>query len=358
MFEALKKRIGTRAKGALEARALEAVYSRQKAAAEATKAKILANRPQNRVDDATRSKIVQYSGDVFGTPAHAHWLEAYATHRGTFIEGWLPQSFLFAELLAHWPEHGRLRARTMQGRLLKTDAFPDVMVRYNGYWLTPEGEQVPAEAVAGHAFAKSDEVIVKTDRSHQGSGTTRHNRGNFDVARLPDEDLVIQRYVAPHPVLAALMPDNAPTIRLVTVKPPGRRAEMRSGLIKIGRSGDAIMQALRATRVGILDDNGTLASEGFDDMWRPISAAPDTGASFADLKIPAYREAAALCMRLHDTCPASPLVGWDLTIGEDGKPWIFEWNMGPVGITYHEADHGPCFEGLHYTAKGISEGLA
>ncbi|MEL7345977.1 MAG: sugar-transfer associated ATP-grasp domain-containing protein [Pseudomonadota bacterium] len=179
----------------------------------------------------------------------------------------------------------------------------------------------------------------------------------MDLNTLPDTDLVVQRYTPGHPEISQLMPDNTPTIRILTVKPKGGMAKARSSLIKIGQSGDRVMTAARSAWT-IIGADGRLAKTGYDHEWRPIQTAPDTGVVFSDVVIPAFERATRLCERLHDGCPASPIVGWDLTISDDGAPVIFEWNIGNVGMNYHEADEGPLFADLDWTAKGIAEGSA
>ena len=357
MFRNLRKSIAGSASRALSTKKLAIEHQRQKEGAEMMIAKVLKHRPENRIDEAMRKRAHDYAGDVFGTPVHAPWLEAYATHKGEFLEGWLPQSFYHAELLDYWPDIRRVRARTLQGRVLQTDAFPDVAIQYNGHWLTKEGDPVAREEVSELIFADCEEVVVKTDRSLQGLGTTRHHKSDFDINALPATDLVIQRYTLGHPDIAKLMPDNAPTIRVLTVKPKGGIAKARSSLIKIGRRGDAIMTAAASLWTMIAPD-GRLAAQGYDNDWKPLSETPDTGVVFADVTIPSFAKAARLCERLHDGCPTSPIVGWDLTIDDNEEPVIFEWNIGNVGMNYHESEVGPLFADLPWTAKGIAEGLA
>lgn len=357
MFGSLRKSIAGSATRALTSKKLGLEHERQRVGAKTMIANVLKHRPENRIDEATKKRALDYAGDVFGSTVHAPWLEAYATHKGTFLEGWLPQSFYHAELLAHWPDIRRVRARTLQGRVLQTDAFPDLAIQYNGHWLTAKGDPISRGDVIDLIFADCDEVIVKTDRSKQGLGTTRHAKGTIDLDALPDTDLVVQRYTPGHPQISQLMPDNAPTIRILTVKPKGGMAKARSSLIKIGQSGDPIMTAARSVWA-LIGSDGQLAETGYDHEWRPIQSAPDTGVLFSDVAIPAFERAKQLCEQLHDGCPTSPIVGWDLTISDDSDPVIFEWNIGNVGMNYHEADEGPLFADLDWTAKGIKQGLA
>lgn len=343
------KTLQERLKVSINTRLIEAEYKRENRTAQSYLLGIAKHSPEKRLDAKTNALINEYARDVFGNENHAPWLQVYTMHRGEFVEGWLPQTYLFSNLIRDWPVHGRLRARTMADRLLLTDAIPILAIRFNNHWITRDGDPIEEQAIAGFLFSERDRVVVKQDRSLSGKGITIVGKADFDIGALPGGDLEIQDFVEPHPALRSLMPDHAATLRIVTVKPPGRQAETRSAILRFGSPGDEFIRTDFGTLVRVEKADGTLCAKGYGEFWVSRSSASPDGTPFKGFKVPYFDEVKSLCQTLHDRAPFSPLVGWDTTIDTENRIRIFEWNLSRVAIRFHEADDGPCFTGLGWT---------
>lgn len=346
----LRDRIGRKAQAALLQRKIDAKRAEGAAQARQRQKQLLEHYPNALRPAEEIARIRQYAGDVWRHPDHAEWLIAYAMLRGEFIEGCLPQSYFFAELQARWPVFGRLRARNMQRRLLMTDRFPDIAMRFNGHWFDRNDTPLELREVRNVVFADAEDVVVKVDRSKAGDGVSVVTRDDFDPAALPAGDLVIQTRVKPHPVLHALMPDNAVTIRVVTAKSATGQAEVRIAVIRVGNV-DGMVRMGSTVKSRVIDDEGTLCAAGHDGQWRLVDRVVPEAEPFGGVKIPKYREIVELVTTLHNRCPLTNMIGWDLTVDAEGDIQIFEWNLGNVAISYSEAIMGPCFAGLGWEPR-------
>jgi hypothetical protein len=105
---------------------------------------------------------------------------------------------------------------------------------------------------------------------------------------------------------------------------------------------DGIVVSDRAIRL-VMDPDGTIHPVGCDPRWRLHRTHPRTGLVFADHRVPHLERAAALCRSLHEAVPQVGLIGWDMGIDEDGRPWVLEANTVHPGNRYTEALRGPAF---------------
>lgn len=341
----LGRRIQANLRASISRRSRERTRMSEAMKARKRQRELLAHNPECRPDEKTLREIRSYAQDVFGHVEHGDWLIAYTMFRGEFVPGWLSQSYLLAEILPTWPDHGRLRARTMQRRVLKTDRFPDRVVKMNGHYLTELGEPLSIDDVKEYAFNGKDRVVVKIDRSKAGEGVTIVAKEGFRTEDLPQEDLVIQSFVEPHPVLRRIMPAAPATIRLITVKPDLGPAQIRNACLRVGYKVGVAGLGL-TVKTTIDDDTGSIGADGTDAKWAPIDRFHPDAPPFGGSVVPKYKEMRELCKTLHDRCPATNLIAWDLTVDENEEIQIFEWNLARVSITYQEATAGPIFTGL------------
>ena len=80
--------------------------------------------------------------------------------------------------------------------------------------------------------------------------------------------------------------------------------------------------------------------------WEQYSEHPDSGFAFAGQMIPNFPIAVAECEKIHRKLPNFAIIGWDVSITENGEVGIIEWNAGHPDIKFSEATTGPCFSGL------------
>lgn len=319
---------------------------------------ITGQRPDRVLSASVRRRISDYAGDVLGSVSFAPWLEAYTAFRGEFREGWLPDNYIERYLAPH--SAGRFRSlgvRSLANRILQTDLLPDLVYGVNGGLYDRNYEPIEPADLARHVFAASDAAFLKLEGSVRGYGVTRLEAGSFSPDLLPkNRDFVIQEAVRQHPAFDELSPDAAATLRLTTVKQPGRKAEVRTGLLRLGIGGMQVVQVGKSVSVPVIDfGTGATASFAIRSKFVTVDRHPDTGAEFGGRTVPEFARAVAACTSLHDRLPHIWYIGWDVGITETGAVKLFEFNIGHAGVRFSEAAVGPCFLGLGWDRLHLRE---
>lgn len=67
--------------------------------------------------------------------------------------------------------------------------------------------------------------------------------------------------------------------------------------------------------------------------------------------IPKFKDAVEIVLEAHAQIPKLKAIGWDVTISENYKPVIMEYNLKGMGIYYYQLANGPLFG--EYTEKII-----
>jgi Sugar-transfer associated ATP-grasp len=333
-------------RGRVEAGKARRFHARDNAKARAAYEVIVTQYPARSLSEADKKRISDYSNDVFGSGKFAPWLELYSAYRGKFLEGWIPENYFLKVLAPSWRSYNNIDAKTIARRILGSDRVPDRAYFINGFWLDRDHQHIENDRLQDYLFADADALFIKTDRSAQGAGVSKISRAQFDWEHLSRlGNLVVQSAIDQHPFFDRFTSDSVATLRVTTVKPPGRKAEHKASILRLGHGGGTVVTA-DAIRVPVVDDRGTLADRAADASWMSHRAHPDTHVAFAGERIPGFQQAVALCEKLHDQSPFSVLIGWDVAIDSHGDPVLMEWNQGTAGIALSEASLGPCFRDL------------
>ncbi len=352
----LTKRAAIAALKTYQARAIDQQHREE---AETRYRAIIGQHPDRALSDARRRQIGEYAHDVLGSVTFAPWLEAYTALRGEFREGWLPDNYIERYLVPF--SSGRMNAlstRSLANRLLQTDLFPDLAYGVNGAIYDTSYEPLELSALAKHLFAERETAFLKIEGSIRGFGVTRLDAGSFDPGALPKgRDFVIQRAVRQHPFFDELSPDAAATLRITTVKQPGRKSEARGAFLRLGRAGATVVGHGSSLSVPVVDTGtGALASYGVLKDWVTTDRHPDTGVTFASRTIPSFRAVIDACTALHDRLPHIWYIGWDTCVTSSGEVVLFEFNTGHAGVKLPEAATGPHFLGLGWDRLHLREG--
>lgn len=310
---------------------------------------LLANDGVRPIGGRMESRIEKYAKERLGGVIYAPWLVFYATYRGAFHEGWIPDNFFQQVAIPriNGPFHMTDNARTLQRRLIGSDVIPDVAHFVSGEWRGPEGELWDRASVAARLFGNQAEICVKTEQSSKGRGVRLLDRESFRLEEVEAlGPLVAQRVIRQSEALEAIFPGAVTTIRVTTAKLPGARPVMLFSNLRMGR-GAARKVTLGSLKVPIVDGSGSVGPIASDSDWRQYRAHPDTGFRFEGATIPGFAQLRDDCLALHDRLPQFGLVGWDVTIDRDGHMQLLELNTGHPGIKFAEATVGPCLGALH-----------
>lgn len=311
---------------------------------------ICAQHPERRPGPAVLRRIESYARDVLGSPRFAAWLRVYTAWSGEFKEGWMPDNYFGRVVLPRiqGPARNLSAFKTLARRLVVPgDLLPDLAYRVRGQWLDGGGRVLEGRAVEDLVFASGPKAVVKADDSNQGKGVLVVEQGRDDLLALEDHgDFVVQRMISPPDLLARFNRDSLATIRIMTLKLPGRPASWQGGNLRFGLSGPNVLKSARAIRIPMLEADGTLGEDGALPDWTRVTEHPENGLSWAGLEIPGFERIRDACLRLHDGFPHVTLIGWDVALDRDGDFYVLEWNSIHPGVVFIEANTGPHFADL------------
>ncbi len=293
-----------------------------------------------------KAKADAYARDVLGDADYAPWLYVFAIMQGKFREGWMPDNFYHMVVvpkitkgLAHVTH-----IKSLTGILLETEALPDIAYHVGGIHYDRDLNVISLkrlkEIVGSHGYA-----YVKKDESGGGKAIRKLAPADLSEETLT-ADCVLQRPILPHPVLAEIFPGAVATFRITTARTPDGGLSERGAFLRVGGASTGWVMALDSVDVAVMDEEGTLDELGYDEHWRAWSAHPDTGVAFAGRRVPEFRRAVELCLKLHAKAPHMPVVGWDLAVNRDNGIELIEWNGGHCDIKFCEAHSGPYYRDM------------
>ena len=161
------------------------------------------------------------------------------------------------------------------------------------------------------------------------------------ISMILSADYLIQERVYQYPRLSELNRTSINSIRLQTVMDKYGVVHPFGAGLRIGRSGSTIDNwAKGGVFVGIDMDDGMLMNRGFmkPQYGTSVTEHPDTHMVFKGFKVPFFKEAQEMAVKLHSYLYRSHSVGWDIAITEKG-PVFIEGN-GLWEISLVQAVHG------------------
>ncbi len=317
---------------------------------------LIAARPDRVVSPSQHKEIIEYSREVFGDQRFAPWLRLFSAHSGEFKEGWLPDNF-FGTIRKRLDPYPRLAmSRTFARKLMNTKQIPDIVSCVRGNWRDADSNPISRSKARKMVFATGETVFLKRDHSRRSRGTVELTVDDFDALPVNYSDaFVIQAKITQHATLSEWTPACVHTIRLTTFKGMNMAAELRGALVRVGRTSSNVVLASSLLRVSLDADTGITQGSGYDPSWTPHNYHPDTQVRFSGVTIPNFEQMKALVLGLHDRLPHVALIGWDMTVDQDGNAQIMEWNSFHPDIKFAEAATGPHFPEIAHKDALLSE---
>ena len=280
------------------------------------------------------------------------WHQAYASARGRFDAGLIPEDIYFVALEAALNPRERqpvIGDKNRYDRLNLPLCVPETVARVVrgklvGADYRPLTSQETAERVAA---GQPPEVVLKPALGGMGGeGVAFLSAESLPPTLEPllerqgiYDDWLAQRVVKQCDELAALNAGSVNTMRIMTYRSQSRGVMHVSSVLRMGRAGSRVDNKRQGgVTCGIVD--GTLRPTGHLG-WKMIEAHPDSGVRFEGFHVPSYREALAACLSGHEAIPAMDLISWDIAIDCEGRPTLIEFNTHHQGIQMHQMENGP-----------------
>jgi hypothetical protein len=317
--------------------------------AKAIRKKIVARKGFSLVDRQLKKRIKDYCHINFGSSSYWPWLAVYTEIRGEYKEGWIPVEILSYKMLPGL--NRRDLAWISMLKTYNTRLFGDKTVRpllvvidrqiYDENF-SPVSKEQADEIMKNH----DAEVIIKKDEGYGGDQIVFCRSAEV---RLEDYigklNCVIQPVVRQHDALDKIYSGSVNTIRVLTYLDAGSGVTVKFIRLKAGTNGARINNMQHGGRGVYLDHEGRAISGGYNEkLFEYEDTHPDTGFLYKDIYIPGIKEAVELCREAHLLYPYVAIIGWDIYIDQQEKPYIIEWNAPYPSLWIHEALIGPMFE--------------
>ena len=305
-------------------------------------------RGQKIVDRTLKAKIKQYSRETFGSAAFWQWLALYTEMRGEFIEGWIPDEFYRFDVLPKVnPDKFALlgQAKTIDHKLFPKMTIEPQLMRLKGVFIDKFGNVLHKSQVGEYLAGLNREMVIKPDDGRQGKGIIFLHSKEIRLEALPIEpDLIFQEKVRQHKSLLEVYPYSVNTFRVLTHIVKGGDILVKFVNLKMGRGGN-VLDNISCGGIWVhVKLNGEVSSNAYDEFGLEIGEThPDTGYRFSDLKISFIQDILTLCKKAHKSFSYVGLIGWDVYVNENGKPYIVEWNAKNPWFWDVEALFGPLF---------------
>lgn len=271
-------------------------------------------------------------------PLYCH--EYFYSRTGVFSKDYIPKDLYTMEILQ--------KANVYQFR----DAYDDkniydilfagenvvhtILKNMNGYYYY-EGKPV-SEEDAVRLCQNMENVILKPAMGKHGNGvklltvkdgkTNVNNKTIGELFKQYKHNFLIQERVKQHKKLADLNPTSVNTLRILTYH-SGMEVLIIYSVIRIGRSGQVIDNQCAGGISTTISEDGKLGKAAFGGYSEDNVQVTDTGVTLDGYQLPSYDKAIEFVKRLHTKLPYFNIIGWDISIEENGEPILIEFNTHP-----------------------------
>lgn len=290
--------------------------------------------------NAQENEIVEYYKRMTGMKISTLDHEYLYSRTGIYTKDYIPLAFFQSELIGRLNRMDLYDAysdKNLDDVLLPSVKHPHYYLKnINGYYYF-EGRAVSKE-VALEQCMNLGEVIIKPSLSYKGTGVRKlhieNGKTDWDGKSLNEvfndykKDFLIQEAVRQHDRMSALNPTSVNTLRMATYR-SGMEVLLVYAVVRIGREGQVIDNQSAGGISVVIRPDGTLGKYAFGSAGDDMIEKTDTGIVLEGYAVPSYEKSVETVKRLHYSLPLFDLVGWDISIDEEGEPVLIEWNGRP-----------------------------
>ncbi|MFA4995210.1 MAG: sugar-transfer associated ATP-grasp domain-containing protein [Bdellovibrionales bacterium] len=294
--------------------------------------------------------IFRFKSFLFPSYTDTRWHQAFYNGNGISSDNYMPND-LFHISIEHILNPPNRCAMYEDKNIFDKFRFPCSFPRtfgriMRGKFLSPEYSLANPDELLG----SQPDIVIKPSLDTWG-GLNVIFRSGKEAAQFAQDCLksgspkeyIFQEPVVQSDCMSKLSPDSVNTLRMTTMY-IGNDVFVLSTFARLGRNGlrtDNITSGGMACGV----TNGYLEAQAYDLSLMPIGREhPDTKIRFEGYKIIGFKEAEALCIKLHSLIPELGLISWDVAFDKQNKPLIIELNVTCQDITLHQVMHGPVLE--------------
>jgi hypothetical protein len=151
---------------------------------------------------------------------------------------------------------------------------------------------------------------------------------------------LLQPRITNHPAVAPLSTGGLCTVRMVTVKPPGRDVRHFLSTFRMAVGNLAFDNFTPGGLAAGVGSDGRLLPGARPFVGAPLDRHPDTGAVITGFPLPFWNEAVELVIRAHRAFDLDGTLGWDVALTAEG-PLLVEVNPTWGTELMQASHHGP-----------------
>ncbi|MBO7635470.1 MAG: hypothetical protein J6S89_02720 [Paludibacteraceae bacterium] len=237
--------------------------------------------------------------------------------------------------------------------------FPDVpqpkiiLRNQNGYMSYGKagGYKLVDMETAVKELSKCNEFIIKPSNDSGGGkgvrkitmvgGVSKQGETIEDILKAYKQDYVVQEVVAQYEGLNRLNKNSLNTMRIITYRRNDSSFVSLGAFIRFGIDGAEVDSGARGGLICKVEEDGLINDRIFylkSFMRGSLKSLLDV----ENLYIPNFGEVLDFCYSLHSKLNYFDLCGWDIAIGQDGKPVFIELNQYPDCESFQMVN-GPFF---------------
>lgn len=321
----------------------------------------LKNTPQPRLTRKEKRKIDSYWKQYGIKFRNYDWFRWYYGFTGIKSPEFIPKQLHVKTLLPYYNERaGKVFSLAVSDKNLFYDILPDInfpepiLKNIDGAFLDRSNRYIRgSDSLIDLLTRTQGEIIVKKSiDTCQGKSVRKYSiKGKRDAQRLLKDwknksNYIVQRAIKQHPFFARFNESSVNIIRINSLCINGR-VEIHTPILRFGYPGwitdVSFIDGLEDVRVIGITEDGYLMDEAVSLLGKKWKLS-DIVEDYENKKIPSWDEIVALVKENAPKLKHIGRIGWDITVSEDGKPVVIEYNIGYPGSYLSQIAGGPLFE--------------
>lgn len=279
--------------------------------------------------------------------------EFYYQKTGKFFDNYLPDDLYYCDIDMYyndWNAGKIIDNKCFYNKMLPEVKQPESFAsRVNGFWYDENMKMVPQEQIINNLKNEEELFIKYATDSAGGKGvfyienTTNNIVEQFrKVVVQSQRDIIIQRKIKQHKVLASLNSSSVNTIRVLSLL-SDEGVKIYSSILRMGIGGSRVDNASSGGITCGIDKNGCLKELAYSNKGEKFTEHPTSKSKFTGVKIPKYNEICDLVVNIHPQFPHFRLISWDIAIDEQENIVLIELGLHYGELDFHQLNNGPVF---------------
>ena len=285
------------------------------------------------------------------------WIRYYSFITGKFDPRYIPDVLQHTKIDQHFNNRKLgygFNDKNYYSLIFSDIKQPKTVVRKIGGVLFNEEYRQIDVAKAESLLAMRPEVIVKPSQESGGGRDIKFYNTKIDVEELGKvlidrkyDNYIIQDIVEQHYELGKMHPESLNTVRVYTLMLDDG-VHVLSASLKMGAGSSRLDNVERNSGIiAGVKDNGKLMDTAYFDLYsgKTTDRHPD-GMLLSDIEVPEFDSMIETVKRLAQYAGNFRMIGWDMSVDEDGDIVLIEANMRKAGIGPIQCLHGPFYGDL------------